>query len=1770
MKKILVLSLMLILFFSFAGVSASDINDTLGATDNSDVIPIGEPIDQSGNGIVSLKGVEEDKLTRDEISLDVSENIDNNDSLTSFNDNIIQSTKSSNDLKGIIQNAADGSVIELDSDYIFSSRITINKNISIDGKGHTLNGNKQSGIFNVQENSVVNLYNITFINAIWSGGVISNYGNVTLNNCYFKNNYANGVDRSSFYTTNHDAIVSGVTQKGGPIYNGGNLNIIDCIFENNGIKSESYCEYPKSNTLTGYSISTSYGGVIYNSAKLNIFNSSFIENSAYSYSHMYSTCSEIYSITYSYGGVIYNTAELNIFNSNFTANKAISNSNLILNGTGKPSIESYIRGGVIYNIGSSILNNVIMENNTAITVSTAKILTKTPNAIFCKNNAIGRGGAIYNNGNLTSTNINLMTTTSYNEIQCQFVEGVTFGNNCIYEGTDIFNTGKLTMVGNVSYNDSWYILPSYYNKLDYERAYGYGKIYNKGTLNILNSSFNGIQSIDPSVRVYSIDENKHGIYGGLIYNENNLFIENSSFINYCKFHDYSWIHGSFIYNTGSFSINCSNFTEKWWDNSKINTNGNNFKIYNSNLNRFTLVNNCSQLEIYDSVISKESNSNEVIITENSFNIFCNVVFKNKGINSFNASLDLNNCSFIWCSNYYGGSIHCTDSHIDIFNCSFKNGIAGQDGGAIWGKSSEVNIYDSTFVNNEAYDEGGALSVNKLNVNNCTFINNHAKSCAAIHVMELGLINRSLFYMNYVNNKTEGNYICYLNKGTILNSIFLNNTAESLFSKSSIIDYNWFGSTVDDYLVNPINDTSLNNWVFLNIAPNFMVLGENRPIQFIFQVWDGNNIIDYNTLNLHDYELLLNCTNGELDKTYILTNEIVLYTANEIDNNSITAKFFDKELTINLTCKYPAKITANESITIIVDQFMKFDVEGLCARLIPSDIGELIYSTDNDTILNITDNGFKGIIGGTANIIVEFKGNDKYAPNKICVPVTVLKYDVELIVVDHIIMDYWATERIQANLTPNVGNLIFKECDKDMLNVYSSGLIHAARGVGNTTVNVVFEGNERYNAANKTVKVTVIKIDSAIRFTKDITFNYGTSGFTYATLFDGVIDIKASVYNHPEANVTINDHKITVSNLDAGTYTLVVTTIPDKNHNSVNATCPITVKKVVSTIDIPTTSFDYDDSITVNVTLMGAIGLTDVKVENHPEALIYVNGTSITISGLDAGTYTLSTSTIPDENHNVARSSEKIIINKVNSEIEFSNNLVFNYGDSDYTVANTKYSTNLTNVYVENHPEAIIKIKNNIITVSGLNAGTYTLYASTVPDKNHNSVTGSTKITVNKVYSTLNIEKDIIFNYGSSNFTYATFDGANSIKANVTGNLATVDVDVNKITVSGLNTGNYSLYVYTVPDGNHISVNTTVKITVNKADPKITVSPTSFNYGQTGYAKFLTDDNVNIEAKVINHPEAIVSISNKLIAISNLDAGNYKLEVNTHSTNNYNPITLTTDITVNKIQPTISVSDIVCDYGTSGSTKVILDGASKFNANINGDSNHLTINNNVINVNGLDAGTYTLTVTTVSDNNHDATTSISKIVVNRLNTVLTSASVSKVYGTSKNIVIKLNDVHGNLLVGESVKIRINNIDYYGTVNSNGHAVIAIPTNLAVKTYTATISYDGNTNYEKSTDNVKVTVKKATLKITAKAKTFKKSVKTKKYTITLKNNLNKVMKNTKVTIKINKKTFTAKTNSKGVATFKITKLTKKGTFKSVITYKGSKYYNKVTKTVNIKVK
>ena len=251
------------------------------------------------------------------------------------------------------------------------------------------------------------------------------------------------------------------------------------------------------------------------------------------------------------------------------------------------------------------------------------------------------------------------------------------------------------------------------------------------------------------------------------------------------------------------------------------------------------------------------------------------------------------------------------------------------------------------------------------------------------------------------------------------------------------------------------------------------------------------------------------------------------------------------------------------------------------------------------------------------------------------------------------------------------------------------------------------------------------------------------------------------------------------------------------------------------------------------------------------------------------------------------------------------------------------------------------------------------------------------------------------------------------------------------------------------------------------------------------------------------------------------------------------------------------------HGLNGTVTIGINGLNYTIDIVNG-SGSKTINPD------LAVGTYQVTLDYVGVGNFTNGRAESNNFTVSLNpTVLTASAVTAVYNSGKYLIASLKDKGGKAIAGVKVTIKLNGKTYTKTTDKNGQVKLAVST-LVPKAYTAAITFAGDSKYAKASKSVKVTVKKASPKMTAKAKTFKLKVKVKKYKVTLKTNKNKVMKNTKVTLKVNKKTFTAKTNKKGIATFKITNLKKKGKFTAVIKYAGSKYYNKLTKKAKITVK
>ncbi len=188
-----------------------------------------------------------------------------------------------------------------------------------------------------------------------------------------------------------------------------------------------------------------------------------------------------------------------------------------------------------------------------------------------------------------------------------------------------------------------------------------------------------------------------------------------------------------------------------------------------------------------------------------------------------------------------------------------------------------------------------------------------------------------------------------------------------------------------------------------------------------------------------------------------------------------------------------------------------------------------------------------------------------------------------------------------------------------------------------------------------------------------------------------------------------------------------------------------------------------------------------------------------------------------------------------------------------------------------------------------------------------------------------------------------------------------------------------------------------------------------------------------------------------------------------------------------------------------------------------------------------------------------------------NPIATSISVKDITTTAttaKYFTISLVDANNNPLVNKTIKYTVNGKTGSATTNGSGIATVKVSYSTAGTRY-YTFSFLGDEKDSASIATAKVVVNKKATKITAPKKTFKVKTKTKKVQVKLTSGKT-VLKNKKVTLKVKGKTYIAKTNKKGIATFKIIKLTKKGNFKYTVKFAGDKAYKAINKNGKIIVK
>ncbi len=417
-KKVIFISILL-LFLSVAAVSASDLdnNCTTESSAPGDSLVIGD----------SILGTSE--IQNSDVS---------NNHAGTFGD-----------LQKEINNASKGSILTLNRDYYgaFGNRVQLNKDLTIDGQGHTidcLNAKGCSAFYSNSGNIV--LKNIKLINGhndnVNNGGAvyISGSAQYTIENCIFDNNWANKYGGAIYNGVNKQLTIINCTfnsnkaadYSGGAIYSKGFINMVDSVLTGNTAKVDGGAIYGendanvkhsvfKSNRAEGAKIMSCYGGGIRVENNLRIINSTFKDNYAEN------SGGAVYA-----GSIIVNT-DNSTFSSFFINNKA-----------GKD------KGGAFYSSGSITIIDSVLTGNTAKVKGGAMYAEDDANVKHClfeSNRAEGAkimscyGGAIYIEKHLTIYNSTFNNNYAENMGGALYASILTLNPNCYFNGNTARDSG---------------------------------------------------------------------------------------------------------------------------------------------------------------------------------------------------------------------------------------------------------------------------------------------------------------------------------------------------------------------------------------------------------------------------------------------------------------------------------------------------------------------------------------------------------------------------------------------------------------------------------------------------------------------------------------------------------------------------------------------------------------------------------------------------------------------------------------------------------------------------------------------------------------------------------------------------------------------------------------------------------------------------------------------------------------------------------------------------------------------------------------------------------------------------------------------------------------------------------------------------------------------------------------------------------------------------------------------------------------------------------
>ena len=372
------------------------------------------------------------------------------------------------------------------------------------------------------------------------------------------------------------------------------------------------------------------------------------------------------------------------------------------------------------------------------------------------------------------------------------------------------------------------------------------------------------------------------------------------------------------------------------------------------------------------------------------------------------------------------------------------------------------------------------------------------------------------------------------------------------------------------------------------------------------------------------------------------------------------------------------------------------------------------------------------------------------------------------------------------------------------------------------------------------------------------------------------------------------------------------------------------------------------------------------------------------------------------------------------------------------------------------------------------------------DNNYKTSTNnSVSFNVTQATSNIDVNVDNVVYGGNVTIVASVTPGATgNVTFTVNGVNRTVNIIDGKATlnVGNLSVANYPVEVTYNGDNNYKVSKNTTSFNVTQAVPKIDINvPGDLKIGDnvTIVASLPKDVTGNVTLS-IDGKNISVAIKDGVanLTVSNLSFGSHQFKVEYDGDNNYKANNESISFYVDKFDSSMSVDIPEIISGENATITVSLPKHATGNVTLTINNNNYTANvtNGVakVNIPGLDAGSYDVTVTYSGDNEYkNNVTKYNITVLNNKDVNLNSSDIVMFYKDGTRFVGVLTDYKGNPIANQTLTFTINGRTYIKTTDVNGTASIAL--NLIPGTYNANVYFNGTKDYNSASVNVSVNIK-----------------------------------------------------------------------------------------------